>query len=111
MTENKGTYTATEAERIANLPRDELIYQVDGETGSVQELIEQLADLVLAYRGRVIRLEKSAEELQDDVDMWFSAWEAAHEMLATARRWAKAWKRAATVNRKRWQFKIRCLGR
>jgi len=36
-----------EAERIHNLPRDELVYQVDGETDSQQELIERLAEMVI----------------------------------------------------------------
>lgn len=54
MSETQGEFTshplgweAQEAKRIKNLPRDELIHQVDSESDSQQELIERLATMVL----------------------------------------------------------------
>ena len=95
LTQLQQSAAEAEAARIANLPRDELIYLVDGHCDSQQELTERLAEMVVEARQRIATLEAALDKAKQR-ELTVLGW------LQERDAWAKAWKAAAKLARHGW---------
>ena len=118
LTQLQQSAAEAEAARIANLPRDELIYLVDGHCDSQQELTERLAEAALEESKRQDLLTSTDElkQLRQRIATLEAALDKAKQRELTVLgwlqerdAWAKAWKEKAKENRAGWHYCYRNL--